>query len=78
MRDPDIAELPLCPEGRASKAPTAARVIEIFEPLCAHQLAANGEVLKRNDPNLSQHHQQLLDLLQVPLTAYLADRITQL
>ena len=78
MRDADIDELPLYPEDRACKAPTAARSSRSSSPFCAHQLAANGEVLKRYDPNLSRLHHQLLDLLQVPLTAYRADRTTQL
>jgi len=43
MRDAGLAELALYPEGRACEAPTTARVIEIFEPLCAHELVENGE-----------------------------------
>ena len=72
MRDADLAELPLYPEDRACKGPTAARVIEIFEPLCAHVLVENGRVLKCYDPSLSNLHRQVLDLLKVPATAYQA------
>lgn len=78
MRDADLADLPLYPEGRACKGPTAARVIEIFEPLCAHELVDNGEVLKRYDPELSKLHRQILDLLTVPATAYQAAQTTPL
>ncbi|MHB8187180.1 MAG: IS1634 family transposase [Dermatophilaceae bacterium] len=78
MRDDGLAELPLYPEGRACKGPTAARVIEIFEPLCAHELVDNGEVLKRYDPELSKLHRQILDLLKVPAAAYQAARTTPL
>jgi len=47
MRDHGVDELPLYPEGRACTAPTAARVIEVLEPLSACELLAAGEVLKR-------------------------------
>ncbi len=76
MGEAGIAELLLYPEDRACKAPTAARVIEIFEPLCAHELTENGTVLKRYEPGLSKLHRQVLDLLEVPLTAYRTAAIT--
>ncbi|WP_298447215.1 IS1634 family transposase [Ferrimicrobium sp.] len=78
MRDADLAELPLYPEDRACKGPTAARVIEIFEPLCAHELVETGEVLKRYDPELSKLHRHILDLLKVPATTYLTAQTTSL
>jgi len=70
MRDQAITELPLYPEGRACAAPTAARVIEILEPLSAHRLVVGDHVLKRYAPTLSSLHQQICDLLGVPITAY--------
>ncbi len=76
MRERDIGELPLYPEGRACKAPTAARVIEILEPLSAYELVAGKEVLKRYDPTLSSLHRQVLDLLSIPKAAYAADQAT--
>ena len=76
MRDAGIADLPLYPEGRACKGPTAARVIEIFEPLCAHELVENDRVLRRYDPALSKLHREILDLLEVPATAYQAAQTT--
>lgn len=74
MRDARIAALPLYPESRDCKAPTAARVIEIFEPLYAHELRVAGEVVASYDPTLSKLHRQVLDLLNVPATAYQAAR----
>jgi len=76
MRDASIAALPLYPEGRDCKAPTAARVIEIFEPLYAHDLRVAGEVVVSFDATLSKLHRQVLDLLEVPATAYQAERET--
>jgi transposase len=72
MRDAELVELPLYPEDRACKGPTAARVIEIFEPLCAHELVENGQIIKRYNPSLSKLHRQILNLLKVPATAYQA------
>ena len=74
MRDARIATLPLYPESRDCKAPTAARVIEIFEPLYAHELRVAGEVVASYDPTLSKLHRQVLDLLNVPATAYQAEQ----
>lgn len=76
MRDHGVDELPLYPEGRACTAPTAARVIEVLEPLSAYELLAAGEVLKRYDPTLFPLQSRILDLLGVPTGANLARRTT--
>ena len=76
MRDAEITMLPLYPEDRACKAPTAARVIEIFEPLCAHELVELDEVVRCFDPNLSKLQRQILSLLKVPTAAYRSRRTT--
>jgi len=78
MRGATIAALPLYPERRDCKAPTAARVIEIFEPLYAHELRVAGEVVASFHPTLSKLHRKVLDLLNVPATAYQAERETAL
>jgi hypothetical protein len=78
MRDAELVELPLYPEDRACKGPTAARVIEIFEPLCAHELVESGQIIKHYDPSLSKLHRQILDLLKVPVTTYQAARTASL
>jgi len=54
MRGSTIVALPLYPERRDRKAPTAARVIEIFEPLYAHELRVAGEVVASFHPTLSK------------------------
>jgi hypothetical protein len=74
MRAARIAALPLYPESRDCKAPTAARVIEIFEPLYAHELRVAGEVVASYDPTLSKLHRQVLDLLNLPATTYQTER----
>jgi transposase len=77
MRGAGIASLPLYPEDRACKMPTAARVIEIFEPLCAHQLLAGDEVVKSYEPALSSLHRQVLALLGISPGAYQPGRTTE-
>ena len=72
MASAGIAELPLYPEERMCKAPTAARVIEIFEPLCLHALVDSSTVVKTFDPHLTQLQLQLLALLDVPAGAYVS------
>ncbi len=76
MRDSGIAALPLYPEARECKAPTAARVIEVFEPLCAHELLEGDELVRCYDPSLSTLRRQILELLDVTATAYLGNRST--
>ena len=78
MRDDAIVALPLYPEARDCKAPTAVRVIEIFEPLCAHELRVAGEAVASFDPALSALHRQVLNLLNVPESAYQAERTPSL
>jgi transposase len=74
MRDEGITSLALYPEDRHCTSPTAARVIEIFEPLCAHDLIEQGAVVKTYDPLFTKLHRQILDLLGVPASAYMSAR----
>lgn len=70
MTAADIDHLPLYHEDRACTAPTAARVLEILEPLARTHLACDGHPLAAVDPTLSPLQQQLLDLLDIPGDAY--------
>lgn len=72
VRDTALVELPLYPEDRIGTGSTAARVIEVFEPLSTHELVEKDQVLKRYDPSLSKLHRQILDLLTTSTTAYQA------
>jgi hypothetical protein len=49
-------------------------VIEIFEPLCAHDLIEQSAVVKTYGPLLTKLHRQILDLLGVPASAYMSAR----
>lgn len=70
MAREELATLPLYPEGRPCRRPTARRVIDLFEPLQRHileDLAGDSTALA---PELSPLHRKLLRLLGVPAACY--------
>jgi transposase len=67
-----IPELPLYPEDRACKAPSAARVLELFSPLQRHHLLGQARrVIQRFDPDLTPLQRKLLSCLGVSPSAFL-------
>jgi len=71
----ELPQIPLYPEERECRSPTARKVFDAFAALQRHHLW-NGTVLERIfEPNLSTLQRQLLDLLGVPETAYLASKL---
>lgn len=70
MAAKDITALPLYPEDRDCKAPTAARVFELLDPLCRTTVSHHDQVLAITDPTLSPLQQRVLSLLGTPRTAY--------
>jgi len=66
----DITELALYHEGRATKAPTAARVFDLFADTTRHHLTSQDEVIQVFEPELTTLQRQVLDLLAVPQDAY--------
>lgn len=64
------SSLPLYPEERASKAPTAARVLETFSMVMRHDLMQDGKFIQIIDPELSKLQTEVLKLLKVKPTAY--------
>jgi hypothetical protein len=67
-----IPALPLYPEERACKAPSADRILEIFSPLQRHTLYRKGRLQRRFDPELTALQRQLLALLGLSPKAFLA------
>jgi hypothetical protein len=70
MADAGIGELPLYYEDRPCKAPTAARVLELLDPLARSVVSHRGQVLPVVAPTLSPLQEQILTLLGVSLSAY--------
>ena len=70
MARADLKQLPLYPEDRDCRAPTATRVLDIFSGLSRHRLYQDGKVVQVFTSELSPLQCQVLDLLGVPATAY--------
>jgi transposase len=70
MADAGISELPVYHEHRPCKAPTAARVLELLDPLARTIVSHRGQVLTVAAPTLSPLQEQILTLLRVDLSAY--------
>lgn len=69
----DIDQLPLYHEGRPSKAPTAARVFDLYTDAARHQLTTHdGTIVQTFQPQLDDLQHQVLDLLAIPTAAYLS------
>ena len=66
------ADIPLYPELRACTAPSAERILEIFADLTRHELHRDGQLVQTFEPELNPLQQQVLDLLDIPATAYTA------
>ncbi|MCA1679987.1 MAG: IS1634 family transposase [Actinobacteria bacterium] len=70
-----IAALPLYHERRAAKAPTAARVFDLFAEAARHRLVGQAdEAVQVFEPELSELQRQVLGLLGMPESAYLSAR----
>jgi transposase len=60
----------LYPEERACRAPTAARVLDVFADAIRHRLMRGPDIVQDFDPKLSPLQLEVLDLLGVPHGAY--------
>jgi transposase len=69
MQKRRIESLPLLPEGRATETPTAARILEAFTDVCWYEFERAGETVAF-PITLNALQTQLLELLDVPRTAY--------
>ena len=67
-----LAELSLYPEDRGCAAPTATRVLTIFDDLARHRLFYGETLVQSFPPELSSLHQPVLTLLDVPSSVYTA------
>jgi len=69
QKENDDQALPLYPEGRACRRPTARRVLDIFEPIQRHILTTSADK-QTFVTDLSPLHQRILKLLGTPRNAY--------
>jgi len=70
MEGEGVKKLPLYPEERECKAPTAARVFEVFGTLQRHILSTAGKVVQTFLPELTPLHRQTLRLLDIPISKF--------
>ena len=70
MESNDITELPLYPEERTTKRPTADQVFRLFSLAQRHTLSENGQAVRTFHPELTALQQQVLDLLEVAPNAF--------
>lgn len=73
MTRENITELALYYEARASRAPTSARVFDLYADTTRHHLTnQDGQTVQVFEPDLTPLQHQVLDLLGVPVNAYLS------
>jgi len=70
MTRENVPELPLYHEDRPCNAPTAARVFEHFAHVQRHHLTRDDQHIQTFQPQLTPLQHQLLNLLDVPASAY--------
>ncbi len=70
MRRADIESLPLYPEGRACRWPTARRVLDLFEPIQRHTLKQGKRPAEVLVTDLTRVQRRLLNLLGLPPKHY--------
>ncbi len=74
MRERELKGIALYPELRNCPAPSASRVLEIFEDVQRHYLKSADEVVQIFEPELTQLQLLVLELLHVPAGAYRSGR----
>lgn len=71
MQAEGIHSLPLYPEGRPCRRPTARQVLDTFEPLARHSLCTTGsDESEIFTTELTPIHRSILKLLGIPLSRY--------
>lgn len=70
MERRDITDIPLYPEERANRRPTAEQILRLFSLVERHTLIENGNDVHLFEPELTDLQKQVLGLLGIPETAY--------
>ena len=70
MEKRKLRSIPLYPEERDCHAPTADKLLDLFESLRRHQLFDGADQVKTFWDPLSYVQRQVLDLLEIPTAAY--------
>jgi hypothetical protein len=70
LKTEGLASIPLYPELRNCPAPSAPRILEIFDDVQRHQLISQDQIVQTFKPQLTPLQQQVLDLLHIPASIY--------
>ena len=70
MEANSLEVLPLYPEGRDCRAPTMARIMEVFRDLQRHILSESGKTIQRFAPDLTELQLQIMALLCLPVSLF--------
>jgi transposase len=70
MKTQGLAGIPLYPELRNCPAPSAPRILEIFNDVKRHHLGSGDQIVQTFQPQLTPLQQQVLDLLHIPASIY--------
>ncbi len=70
MKARGIRSIPLYPEERACRAPTADKILGLFEPIRRHQLFEHGRPIKTFWDELTEVQRTVLELLEIPTSVY--------
>lgn len=75
MKSLGRTSLPLYPESRDYPSPSAPRILEIFRDAQRHHLVSGDTVVKDFDPTLTSLQRDVLELLHVPVSVYVAGNV---
>ena len=70
MEQHEIEELPLYPEERTTRRPTAEQIFRLFSLAQRSVLLEDNQEIHTFDPELTELQQRVLQLMSVPTTAY--------
>lgn len=70
MRSREIRSIPLYPEERACRAPTADKILGLFKTLRRHRLFDHGRLVKTFWDEITDSQRLVLDLLEVPTSEF--------
>ena len=70
MKSRGIRSIPLYPEERKCRAPTADKILGLFEPLRRHRLHRDGQLVQTFWDELNDLQTTVLQLLEVPSSEY--------
>lgn len=75
MKAERLTSIPLYPELRQCSSPSAPRILETIADAQRHHLVIEGKIQKVFDPELTPLHQQVLDLLHLPVSVYASAKV---